>query len=419
EKSDMQYGANEHMCIDARRNIYLTDTEENAVFIFKKENGYAYGEKIENSVAENVLSLSVDFGGGLFALEPEGIAYYSNGNRYEISLCFNGLDLSDVSSFSLSFSDKSAFITLTGDELLRYSLSLPNMSVSDIEIPADFAINGYTAEQENLTIFETVNDAELFGIATVNPEDNIFEYTGFNALPDKQFVKVCALTLKETYETDERTLSLFVVSDGKLYIAFTEYLFNVTETCVTEPEYVKGYVATNVNAYYLPVITDGAEYALRTGNAILRLDKKTEILPVKNINFEGKDYLYSKILTESGEVYGYIPKTFTVEVLSEHANGEEFVLRKVTKTTLYKDAEMTEKIIDIENVTVRVYTAHSTDKTSYISVDTENGILFGYVETSAVKAQESYSIRNAVIIVAVSLSVFITSLFFILKKYKG
>ena len=46
-------------------------------------------------------------------------------------------------------------------------------------------------------------------------------------------------------------------------------------------------------------------------------------------------FLGSKITVDGNEIYGYIPKTFTVEVLSENQDGKEFVIRKIDKATLY------------------------------------------------------------------------------------
>ena len=355
------FGAATLICADAHENMYLY--KNGYVYLSEKsDNGYSSPVRLnDGNLINSVSKITVDLNGNVFAFKGNDVSYISDGQVYNIPL-------SDTfNSFALSFDSKSVYFIKENDERIYKTESLPNLAANDIPVPAGFKITGTTANVNDFKSYKLNNCAAAYMLSAAN---EVFAYETVAAGAVNEYMLICPVVYGTTDVINGNTVSVNLLAllgrdENKkpVYILTAEN--NATEISNVILKDKTLYTATDVNVYYLPMISENNEFCLKDGDGVLRLKAKTEISVKAEIAFteeglSGK-FLYVCLKNSAGEtVYGYIPENFTVNVLSEDVKAETVVSR--------------------------------------------------------IKAENDNSFRNALIVIALAASVFGTSLFFILKK---
>ena len=197
----------------------------------------------------------------------------------------------------------------------------------------------------------------------------------------------------------------------------TIVLFDITQVDNVNKQYVElektSYIATDVNCYFLPIISQNAEFAMTT----TRLAKTTAINVKKQVEFLGADYYYAEFTLNNLIYKGYIPCDFTVDVLTDDFEWEQFSLESVNKTSVYKQADMQEKVMELkQDTTVRVL--EKNDNVCKIAYKNGNVWEIGYIYSNKIINHPQIAIRNILIILAVVACISGTLTYFLLRYKK-
>lgn len=177
----------------------------------------------------------------------------------------------------------------------------------------------------------------------------------------------------------------------------------------------QAFVTTDVDLYFLPLITENGKFSKTVDGARLRLSAKTSIMPISKITFDECEFYRVFVSVNDTAYYGYVPVNFTVTVLSEDINSVTFTVGKVYATSVFRDAALNDEIYSLtENSQVKIIT--TIDGVAKIAYKIDNEWLIGYVSADAIIDTPNTVIRNVLVILAVATSLTITSLYFIHKR---
>ena len=180
----------------------------------------------------------------------------------------------------------------------------------------------------------------------------------------------------------------------------------------TAPE--KVYTTTKVKMYYLPVLIGGDAYALTDGNKIV-LDKNSVINPTDKITFLNVDFYFAKANINGIEYLGYVPVSSTVEVLSKDFTYSEYRTETVKATYVYNDSKLTEKTLELVDGS-QVKVIEQSKNAVKIAYKHQGEWVVGYINASAIYNKPNTSIRNILIILALSACVCGTATYFVLRR---
>ncbi len=381
--------------VDVFGNIYLS------------ANGKVY--KLDEQSTPNlpdlagVKKLETDLGGNLFALTDTAIHAYSNGAWVKADIT-TSLTANSLKSFAMDYDKKQVFVIYENEELILSTVSLSNLAIDDIEIPADFITTSNNADLNKFKVYTPNDSANVYSVS--KSQNGKFSY---NELI--------------TDITDYALISEIELSPSvKLYALVGQddiVLINSNEVVDSTPiidEYAdkKAFITTSVNGYYLPLITVNAEYALYD-NATVRLTKEQEITHVAKLTFLDREYYFASFTINGVDYSGYVPVSYTIEILSQDFVWDTYNLESVNATAVYLDKELTNEIKSLnDGESVRVISTEN--GVCYIAFSTESGFVNGYISANAIKNDPSVAIRNILIIIAVMASVCGTTTYFILRK---
>lgn len=395
-------GSNPIIAADVDGNIYAAD-EDNKLYFFDQAENY---EIHELSSPGMIKKLATDLNGELFVLTENEMWQYSEGVKTKIDLT---ADLTGgphtFSSFAMNFDKKTVYFTLSGEETIFSTQTLNNAAISALKIPEDYTVTGQNADIANLKIFSVSDGANVY---SVDAASNRFSFNGLTENVTELVLVNDELENPDFYvlagESDTGEITVLV---NKKWLTEKEVL--------SEPRFTEAYVSTDVSMYYLPIITRNDVFCLFDGEEIVRLDKKTPFNPIKTFVFLGREFYYAAAEVNGTSVSGYIPANFTVFRLAEDYIRETYTFEKVIAT------EVTDEngagVFNLEEgATVRLYSQK--DGLSYISYKDGEEWRYGFIESSAIQTTPNTVIRNVAVIFLVTLSVFITSIYFVLKKKK-
>lgn len=319
------------------------------------ENGYSVGEPLNQTTINGVKSLSNDLGGNIFFLTEDGVFYLDKNGEKKAALEQTAI------SFTLSFDQKTAYLLKAGEERIYKTDGLFNLSADYIPIADGLIFSGETADIENFKTYSLTASATPFIVKYENGALKC-ETVGTD-VNDYVLIRTFNYSTCEDLSIDLAVLIGYDANSKPLLIAVKREN-SLTETTSIAAEQTKLYVSTDVNLYYIPLITENDACCVKDGDGVLRITAGTEINATHKItDFNGVFY-YAAITKSNGDtVYGYIPEKFTVAELPE---------RVYSSTTL-----------------------------------------------SEIKGDKGNALRNSLIVIALAASVFGTSLFFILKKSRG
>jgi len=336
-----------------------------------------------------------------FGLKTDGKLYYKSDDG-----TWQETGVEGVTAFALSFDKKEVYYSTEQAEYLYETAELNNLAISSVKTPSDYALNGKTANAAGdyykiIKIKDGEKNVNVYGYVTNGAS---VEFTDF-AEKEDEYVYVAK---------DEPTGLYFLA--GKNGAVLVHDVQTTTEDRAFTPASKKIYVTTGVHAYYYPIITKNNIYALNDGESPVTFRKNAELTAEKRITVLGKDFYYAEASSPTGEtIKFFIPADFTVDELSADRKYAEYTIEKVKKTTVYKDAALSEELVTLEkNSQVRLI---STEKgICKIAFLNDGEWTEGYIKASAVIDEGSIAVRNVLIVLAVIACACGSATYFILRK---
>ena len=389
--------------VDVFDNVYLAKAREIYKFA-KSEDGYSAFNKETLPSPTSVTKMQTGLNGELFILD-NGVIKYVNGNSLT-ALTIDGI-ADKIISFSLDYTTKDVYILFENAGYVSKSTNLPNFCINDIEIPKDdYVITDQNAELSTLKAYTVKEGANVY---SVNALDINFEYKELIGT-NEEYLLICPISINNGF-----TDAVYYALAGQNQVVLVHET-DVIESPLTLSDTPKtAFTTTDVNMYYLPIITPSHDYALSSTQAVIRLDKHTEISPEKIFTFLDKQFYFASVTVGDKTHTGYIPVSFTVEVLSENFKFDEFTIETVDATTLYTDRDLTVKALDLDDGE-QIRLIYVDGDVAFVAVSTEQGWVKGYISKDAIQNQPKKAIRNVLLILAVSACVCGTTTYFVVRK---
>lgn len=396
-----------HIAVDVFKNVYLADNNAN-VKLCVKENAYAY-TNLDSTNISNVIKMQTDLGGNLFVLTSNGIYNYSQNQ-------FNSIDLlppqsgDQIKSFAMDFDKNEVFVLYANKEYICVANEVGNISIENVSATNDlYVITSQTANINQLKFATIKEGANKYSVVR---NGNNFDYKGLTVGTD-EYVIICDIAVNNSL-----TLTALAEKNGVI-------LVNKNEINEYAPEQKaapqSAFITTDVNAYYLPIINAKTEYALSSTDKI-RLEKGAKINPSCTITVKSwhngellnVDFYFAQFEHQSTLLSGYIPVSFTVEVLAQNFVWENYSIEKISSTTLYSDEDLTNELDILDAGDIRLISKNN--GVAKIAVQTQSGFIVGYIDAGAILNAPNTAVRNILIILAVSASICGTATYFIMRK---
>lgn len=353
----------------------------------------------DSSIIKMVTDLNCD----LFALKNDGIYKYDN----EQSTWVLSATCSNVISFTMSFDDKSVILIESQNECVYSTLSLDNLAINGTSLPADYKTTDINAEEYGVKFYKVNEGSTLYSVIN---KDGKFEYV---ELVEKEevYILICEVTQLNHYAlVGQNGVVLVSKSQATLINPTTDPSINLTE----QSKIV--YVTTDVNLYYFPIITMDDTYVLYANKGGFRVDKKQELYVSATFTFLDKEFYLVTYAQESGQVtIGYVPTAFTTDKLSEDYVYTTFTIETTKKIDVFSHNDLSFKVFSLnDGDIVRLYkTENGVCQIEYF----ENGMWkLGYISKDAIKDTPNTTIRNVLIILAVTACLCGTITYFVMRK---
>lgn len=415
------------LTVDVFGNVYVTNTSDGYVYKYEiKDGAYGTGAKLSfaPNVAGKIKEMRADLGGNLFALTDDSVLCFADNRLFTLKSATLGLR--KFSSFAMSYETKKVFVTLEGEEGVFETISLPNMDISAFTVPDDYRLTDSCARDiSDLKLYELADDSNAYSVSVLDVSDvKKFEYDGFiknktlsGALVGKFDLSSVitdgsdSVTRTETFcviatVSQKGEASVFVVNERNL---------KLIEPDVSESTDEKVYCATGVRLYYLPFITKDETYACSNGNDLVWLKKAVEFSPTHVIDFLGAEFYFGTYFDGQNDYKGYVPVKFVTPVLAEDYHREKYSFATVDGVTVYSDEEMTVQLKFLADGT-KIKLLSASDGISKIAFDDDGTWVVGYILSEKIRNAGKNTLRNVLIIIAVTTSVCATSIYLLSKK---
>ncbi len=411
--------------VDVFGNVYMTNSDG---YVYKYENTAngldTVGVKLDYGATTNVTKISTDLAGGLFVLENNDIVYYDQSSNTKLILEIGAIS-ADITSFAMSTDSSDVYLSFDGEQYIYKTTDMPTYTLDMITAPSEFVLSTSVAKPiGDLKTFTAKNGCGVYSFNYEN-KDGVKKITYDKLTEIKEpLILLCQLPLsvKKTYANGaiDRQEEFYILTgkneDGNL----STVIINAKDAVpmdikISDAPTEYAYTTTGVSMYYLPIITKNADHILRDGDKNVILDRNTKLTVIKAVTLFDVNYYYATATVNEKTYTGYIPELFTAKILSKDYLQEKFSISSTIACAVYTDAGMTVKLQDLaENTTIRLY--EENNGVCRIAFMVENDWVVGYVNSSSVVVPENNSLRNILIILAVTVSICVTSIFFILKK---
>lgn len=396
------------LTVDTYSNVYIA----NQTSIKKLSSSDGYQELTDvGSNFTKITKLQTDLLGRLYVVDDGNIKSIENSTVTDYSL-------PKVKSFAFDFVNSDAFMIYNDSEFIYQTTALDNVSITDLVVPDDFNLssnpNSPNTANENLQFFRATEGANVYVIKDKNLEKGQnFEFDGLSSYTG-EFVKICTIT----YNGEPK---FYALAYQDLISQDCIVLLDISQAQDTNKQIDEidktVYIATDVNCYYLPIITPTDRFALNKNQVLVRLSKTTPISVKKKLSFLDNDYYYAEFLLAETTYIGYIPCDFTVDVLTDEFEWEQFSIETVKNTWVYKQSDMQEKAFELKkDSTIRLI--EKGNKVCKIAYKNGNEWEIGYIYTSKIIDQPALAIRNVLIILAVVACLCGTTTYFLLRNKK-
>lgn len=406
--------------VDAFENVYATSEYNNCIFKYSKTNG-EYGAGVSISLSPTgIKKITTDLAGGLFALTESSVIYYDQAE--DIAHTFDISAGKKANSFAISFESNKVFFVYEDLEYCEYSTTLPVLSLDEISVPADFVIDGENGiALDDLKIFGVKEGANVYGL---NKGENKFDYKGLIDETGLSGAFVCDYAYSKNFTSDkgsglrEESFILFV---GKDAFGFTEiYLANRLDAVELQKQTFTvdtdtAYTTTGVRMYFMPIITQDALFTIKANEQTLALNKGVKLTVSGGVEFLGSSFYYATVTVDGATYSGYIPVKFTAKVLSKNYPEITFTVKKVSATAVYAEKELVNLLTNLADGT-EVRVLEENESFAKIAYQVNGEYIVGFISVNSFAPVSNNVLRNVLIILAITVSVCVTSLFLVLRK---
>ncbi len=376
--------------VDVFGNVYVAD------------NAYVYKNEITDRYAfAGAKKLATDLAGNLFALSIDGKIYKLDENTGTFGTAFDVTGtLGEIKTFGLNFDRKEIFFLIDGKEEIYYTLAAGNVALTDVTPTEEF--NAATESKAELKVY-TANDSA--NVYSVSKDGEGFIFNGL-------IQKATEYPLIANITVGELTVRALASENGVVLINAKELTEKAAEI-VAAPE--RAFLTTAVYAYAIPVIEKNGSFAMVNDSDKIKLEKGSTISVNKTFTLLKKTF-YDATATINGETVDcYIPADFTATLLSEKFEFDSFTIEQVKKTMLYKDADFTEELFELDDgETVKVLENKNGALT--VAAERDGGVIIGYVSENSLIVNPNTTVRNVLIILAVFGSLAGSISYFLLRK---
>lgn len=381
-----------------------------------------YGEPFVFDQDSQITKLSSDLKGNVFALKNDGKLYRFDYDRSNKSISQEPSVLpfpndATIKSFAMTFDKTDVYYICNGQEFIYKSSSFSNVAIDGIEKGVNFLLSDLSARPEELRFYDanlTIQNGfygDSVNAYVVNTNEQNFTFSSL----------ICPeLSSNSVWKNRFYAVVCYLENPGIYVLAGQDgiILADLNEQDLKAPSFSQlesnssVFVTTDVNAYYLPIITKNGTYVL---NDFARLEKGTQVSVIKGFNFLERNYYVAKFSRNDTITYGYIPVEFTTEILSEDRVFTPFTIKTATKVSVYSEETLTNVIHTLEDGDqIRVFAnQNGVAKICYFYQDAWH---LGYVNSNSIVQQSKNTIRNVLIILALTACVCGTVTFFVLRK---
>lgn len=386
-----------NLTIDGYGNVFIADNTS----IYKNRERFASND--------GIAELSTDLFGNLYSIKGSEIRYYNEAeNVWKTAFTAQA----QIKSFSMGIDDDAVYYILDGDERIYKTTEAKNAAINVLRTVEEYKTTATTVDKE----FEryTVKDEANVYRATYVKDEQRFADRGVTKHESEY---ACLAKLNFAGVNGEKTFLALAGVNGVVIADEAQAESSPPEGETLLGENCKAYVTTSVNGYYVPIITPDCEYALSSGDTVYRLYKGAVLTCEKKFSMLGTEYYLATFTYGENSVKGYIPVSFTVDVLNENKEWRAYKLETVNKTKLYRTAELAEELLELsKNDEIRVFSIEN--GVAEVAYKTEAGFIVGYVDASAIINAPNLSVRNILLILAVTACLCGSVTFLLLRRKK-
>lgn len=372
----------------------INDVEDKSNPLFTVD---VFGNFHVYSKNDGFLKLDSDLTGSVYALKTDGFYKLINGSFVRQLDAPNDLSLE---SFTIDFDKKDLYFIAQDNEFVYKTISLNNSAINGISVPTEYKVTDDHAIQDNLKAFTVEEGSNVYSIEVNN------EKLLFNNLTNSEeyYLFVC--------DIESIGHSLLIGQNGLVLVSKSNLSVKQLET--TQTNEIK-YISTSVCAYYYPVIDEFSSYALTSQSEKIVLNKGQEIQVKQQLEILDNYYYFATFEYNGQTISGYIPVTFTVDELSVDTNFVTFTIESLKGVKVYFDSSLTRLATTLNKGTaVRLYsTNNGVAEIAYY--DGENWVK-AYVNQDAIQEKPNTTIRNVLIILALTACVCGSITFFVIRK---
>lgn len=346
--------------------------------------------------AEQIIKLASDLNGNIFAIKKDGFYRIQDNQPVKIANA-NG----ELESFTLCFDKEEVYFLYENSEFIYSTTYLPNTAINGTYVTSNYVLTDQDSDAKGLSFYKAKAGANVYSV-TVDQND-LFQFNNLIE-PENCYILIC--------EIPQINHLALVGQNGVVLIEkSTAEVFDVPFTTQNKT----AFISTDVNAYYFPIITQGDLYVLSNNGLKTKLEKGTEINVKKSFAFAGRDFYYATFSVEGETFVGYLPVDFTVDVLSEDFVYTSWTIRTVNQTNVYSNPDKSQLLTTLsEGTSIRLYSTEN--GISKIAFKDGEEWKIGYIDTKAIQDKPNTTIRNVLIVLAVTACLCGSITFFVLRK---
>lgn len=304
-----------------------------------------------------------------------------------------------VKSFALGFEDQKVNFALDGIEFTLVTDKMEISGINGTQTPPELIVTGTNA---NNARFVTVDqNANLYGVDTINGQ---FKFTSLK--PQQQvYIFIC--------NVEQLEHSVLLGSDG--LVLCNNALFTDCQNATQVPLQKDIFITTDVNAYYLPLITPNDSFVITKDGNPVRLSKGQQLNAVEYFEFNGSAF-YKVTFEKDGEnLTAFVPSGFVADILWEDVVNVNYTLECVRQTVVYQDAQLKTKITTLaKGENVKVYAKNG--KVATIKYFDGQNWVDGYINQEDIQNKPNKAVRNTLIVLAVIACSCGTVTYFVMRK---
>ncbi len=382
----------EELTVDVFGNCYVYDS--NNIYLNDSATPYCAGNGLD--------SFTTDLCGNLFAIKDSSFLYYNTQSGAWVEIF---TETSDIAAFAMNFDKKEVYYVFSGEEYVYKTISLDNAAINSIIVPTEYVLSGNNADFSQFKLY-TVDNANVYSVTA----DREFTFNGLNQI-ENEYVYVCSAFVDTVNGSHE-----YYALASKAGIS----LVNATDATQKTVQYVScdynAFIATGVNVYYIPILTKTNDYVLSANNQTIRAGSKgLEFTPTAKFTCLDLDFYFATIEIDGVSYTGYIPVSFTVEILSADYIAHSFTVEKVKDTDIFADEALTVKlacltkgqevkVVEIKNGVAQIY------------YQTQSGYVTAYMNARYIDDAPGTAVRNVLIVLAVITCICGSVTYFLLRK---